>query len=80
MNTNLKEVQNDICRIIQFGVCSNAEIITTIECLTNYLNLISISEWAKKQGIDYTNAKYRIKRDKIEIIEIFGSKYVVDNE
>jgi hypothetical protein len=78
MNTNLKEVQNDICRIIQNGV-QNSEIVSTIECLTNYLNLISVADFAKREGIDYTNAKYRIKRDKLELITIFGKQYLIDN-
>ena len=46
----------------------------------NYLNAKTISSWAKEKGIDYTNAKYRIKRDRLETFELWGVKFVIDND
>jgi hypothetical protein len=79
MNNKLNDIQNDICTVIQNGV-HNSEIVKTIEITGNYLNAQTISNWAKEKGIDYTNAKYRIKRDCLETFELWGVKFVIDND
>jgi hypothetical protein len=79
MSNTLNDIQNDICRVIQNSV-HNSEIVKTIEIAGNYLNAKTISSWAKEKGIDYTNAKYRIKRDRLETFELWGVKFVIDND
>jgi hypothetical protein len=79
MKTSLNDIQNDICTVIQNGV-QNSEIVKTIEITGNYLNAQTISSWAKEKGIDYTNAKYRIKRDNLETFELWGVKFIIDND
>jgi len=79
MKTTLKDIQNNICTVIQNGV-HNSEIVKTIEITGNYLNAQTISSWAKEKGIDYTNAKYRIKKCRLETFELWGVKFVIDND
>lgn len=80
---DFKEIQQEICNTVQNGVqknVQNSELVKTINTCGGYLNAKTISAWAKEKGIDYTTAKYRINRDKIQLFELFGTTFIIDNE
>lgn len=54
---------------------SNEELVQIIEVAGSYLNLKTISLYAKDNGLSYNGVKKCRK-----IITIFGTKLVMDNE
>jgi hypothetical protein len=44
-----------------------------------YLNLKTISDYAKANGITYNGVLERIKTGKIHYVELFGTKFVGEN-
>lgn len=70
---------NTICdhlsqRIIS-GELSNEDLIQIIEHTGSYLNLQTVSDYARQNKISYNGAKkFRIAK------EIFGVKFIIDNE
>ncbi len=71
-----EKIEKRLHEVIQGGELTNDEIIQLIEQLGSYLNLETIASRAKRLGIDYNC----IKKSKVEKIELFGVKFVVDNE
>ena len=54
---------------------SNNDMIQIIEHLGAYLNLMTISDYAKDKKISYNGAKkFR------NVVTIFNTKFVIDNE
>lgn len=76
---DLIQIQQNICDTVQKGV-QNSEIVSTIELLGGYLNAETVASWAKKQNIDYTTAKYRIAKGNLTVFELFGQKFIIDNQ
>ena len=57
------------------GNVSNEELVQIIEVCGQYLNLKTISDYCKVNNISYNGAKnFRTK------IELFGVKFIIDNE
>lgn len=57
------------------GELSNKDMIQIIELCGDYLNLKTRSQYAKENNISYNGAKnFR------ENIELFGIKFIIDNE
>lgn len=56
------------------GVFSNDQLVQIIELLGGYLNLMTISEYAKSHNLSYNGVK-----NNRQIINLFGNKYVIDN-
>jgi hypothetical protein len=59
----------------QDGELDNDTLVQLIEQAGNYLNLKTITDYAKDNGISYNGVKNNRK-----IIELFGVKFVIDNE
>lgn len=55
------------------GVFSNDQLVQIIELLGGYLNLMTISEYAKSYNLSYNGVK-----NNRTIINLFGNKYVID--
>ena len=55
------------------GVFSNDQLVQIIELLGGYLNLMTISEYAKSHNLSYNGVK-----NNRQIINLFGNKYVID--
>jgi hypothetical protein len=70
---------NKICehlsQRIESGQLSNEDIVQIIEYCGAYLNLRTISDYAKENNLSYNGTKKFRKN-----IELFGVKFIVDNE
>lgn len=70
---------NSICehlsnRIVN-GELSNDDMVQIIELMGGYLNLCTISDYAKSNHISYNGAKkFRAVK------KIFGVKFIIDNQ
>jgi hypothetical protein len=62
---------------IHNGELSNSDLVQLIEVIgSDYLQLKTIAQKAKEMNTDYNN----VKCSKIEKVELFGVKFVIDNE
>lgn len=60
---------------IEAGELGNNDIIQIIELCGSYLNIQTISDYARFNGISYNGAKnYRTA------VQIFGVKFIIDNK
>ncbi len=59
---------------------TNDEMVSLIDLIGGYLNLETISSYAKREGIEYNGVLARIKSGKIKEYTLFGVKFVIDNE
>lgn len=71
----MKEIKKLIYSSIVGNNISNEEMIQLIEQLGGYLNLKTIPDYAKENGLSYNGVKnFRT------IINLFNIKFVIDNE
>lgn len=79
MNTteNGIKLNNFVCKKIQNNELSNDDLVELIKLCGDYLNLKTIPDYAKAEKISYPGV---LKRKNIEIVKIFNTKYVIDNE
>lgn len=79
MNTTENGIKlNDfVGRKIQNNELSNDDLVELIKLCGDYLNLKTIPDYAKAEKISYPGV---LKRKNIEIVKIFNTKYVIDNE
>jgi len=70
-----EEILNKLGESIQAGKWSNDGLVQLIELVGGFLNLQTIPDYAKRNKISYNGAKKFRK-----VVEIFGVKFVVDNE
>ncbi len=67
----LSEIGNGVTA----GNLDNEDLVQIIELAGSYLNIATISDYAKQNNISYNGAKkYRT------IKKIFNTKFVIDNE
>lgn len=71
-------IVNTICehlsKRIESGELSNKDLVQIIEHVGSYLNLQTISDYAKENNISYNGAKkYRYK------VVLFNTKFIIDN-
>lgn len=70
---------NKICehlsQRVHDGQLSNNDMVQIIEHIGGYLNLKTRSDYAKQNNISYNGAK-RFRAN----IELFGVKFIIDNE
>jgi hypothetical protein len=57
------------------GELSNNDLVQLIEVAGAFLNLKTISEYAKDNNLTYNGVKNHRK-----VVEIFNTKFVIDNE
>lgn len=79
MNTteNGIKLNNFVGKKIQNNELSNDDLVELIKLCGDYLNLKTIPDYAKAEKISYPGV---LKRKNIEIVKIFNTKYVIDNE
>lgn len=66
---------NHLSHRIHNGELTNEELVQIIEHVGSYLNLATISNYAKANGISYNGAKkFR------QVVTIFDTKFIIDNE
>jgi hypothetical protein len=71
----MKEIQQQVHELVVNNKLTNGELVQFIEHLGGYLNLKTIPQYAKEQGLSYNG----VKKCRT-IVKIFNVKYVVDNE
>jgi len=73
---NISQLKDDLFQGYENGSYSDAELVQIIELASGYLNLRTITNYAKANGITYNGA---LKR-KSQSITIDKVKFIVDNE
>ena len=71
----IEEIENKISEMFESGQINNTDLVQIIEHCGAYLNLKTISDYAKTNGISYNGAK-KCRQN----IKIFNTKYIIDNE
>ncbi len=68
------KLKSFIFQKFQDGELDNSSLVQLIEQAGNYLNLKTIPDYAKANGISYNGAK-----NNRETTELFGVKFIIDN-
>lgn len=72
---NTKKTLNFIARKFETNQLDNNSLVQLIELCGMYLNIKSISEYAKDNNLSYNGVKKHRN-----IVNIFNTKFVLDNE
>jgi len=72
---NTKKTLNFIARKFETDQLNNDSLVQIIELGFSYLNLMTISDYAKKHGLSYNG----VKKCR-EIVVIGNVKFVIDND
>jgi hypothetical protein len=59
---------------------TNDEMVELIDTIGMYLNLRTVANYATLENISYNGVLARIKSGKIKEYELFGVKFIIDNE
>jgi hypothetical protein len=71
----INTIQEHLSKRIESGQLSNEDIVQLIEHIGAYLNLKTLPQWAADNNKSYNGAK--LQKNKIQI---FGVKFIMDNE
>ena len=75
VNNHKDKIQEYISKVVNKGDLSNDDLVQIIALCGSYLNLQSISCYAKENKMSYNGVKkFR------NVVDIFGCKLVIDNE
>lgn len=69
-----------LCERVQNNELTNDEIINIIESLSCYLNLETISHFAKRKALSYNGVLKQIETGKLKTIDFFSIKFIVEND
>jgi len=70
-----EKILNRLSELIETNQLNNADLVQIIEHVGSYLNLETISDYAKKNNLSYNGVKKCRK-----IIKLFNVKFVIDNQ
>lgn len=62
------------------GELQNDDLLAITSNICTFFNLVTISDYARNEGITYNGVKSRIEAGKIKEVIFFGAKFVIDNE
>ena len=68
------DIVNRIGQLMHEGMFNNKELVQLIELSGMYLNIKSISDYAKENNMSYNGVKHHR-----QIVTLFNNKYVIDN-
>ncbi len=71
----INTIQQHLDKRIQADELSNDDLVQLIEQLGSYLNLQTITAYAKQNKMSYNGAKNFRK-----VVTLFGEKFIIDNE
>ena len=85
MNTNkisplATKINQHLSERVHKGELSNLDMVSVVENLCQYFNLATYSDYAKREGISYNGVKTRVESGKVQEIEFFNVKFVIDND
>lgn len=72
---NTNKLLNFVAKNFETGKLENDSLVQLIELCGAYLNLQTISNYAKSNNMSYNGVK-----NHREIIKLFNQKFVIDNE
>ena len=72
----INELTDTLFKNYQHGCISDADLVQIIELASSYLNLRTITNYAKANGITYNGALNR----KTQSVIIDNVKFIIDNE
>lgn len=82
--TDNKELRDKITKrldeYISTNQLSNKDMVHIIEAVGKYLNLETYSAYARREGISYNGVKDRVAKGKVEVMELFNEKFIIDND
>jgi hypothetical protein len=70
-----EKILNRLSELIETNQLNNADLVHIIEHVGGYLNLETISDYAKKNNISYNGVKKCRKT-----MTLFNVKFVIDND
>ena len=70
-----EKILNRLSELIETNQLNNADLVQIIEHVGGYLNLETISDYAKKNNISYNGVKKCRKT-----MTLFNVKFVIDND
>jgi hypothetical protein len=73
--THVSKIDEYIFKCLQKGELNNDNLVQIIERLNDYLNLKTISKYAKDHNKSYNGIK-----NNREVIQLFGCKFIADNK
>lgn len=73
-------IKEHLANRVQNGELSNDDIVSIIDLMGAYLNLKTISDYAKHENIVYNAVKKRIESGKIKEYKLFNVVFIIDNE
>ena len=80
-NSELYNIINEhLTHRLQNNELTNEDISGLIDLLGSYLNLQTISDYAKENKLSYNGVLERIKSGKVNQYVLFNVKFVIDNE
>lgn len=70
----INKIKEHLAMRIENGELRNHELVQLIELIGSYLNIQTISNYAKENNLSYNGAKkFRT------VINLFGAKFIIDN-
>ena len=73
-------IKEHLTKRLQNNELSNTDMVDLIDTIGMYLNLRTIANYATLENISYNGVLTRIKSGKIKEYELFGVKFIIDNE
>jgi hypothetical protein len=74
------KIRDHLSQRVQKGELSNKDMVSIIDCIGSYLNLKTISDYARDEKISYNGVLTRIENGKVTEYNLFDVKFVIDNE
>lgn len=71
----INTIKSHLAKRIENGELTNDQIVQLIALLGSYLNLKTIPDYARENGISYNGAKKFRKS-----VTLFGMKFIIDNK
>ena len=72
-------IKEHLGRILHNVELSNEEMVSLIDLIGSYLNLKTISDYAKINSISYNGVLDRVKSGKVKEYNLFNVKFIIDN-
>jgi len=73
-------IKEHLGKRLQQNELDNSEMVSLIDLVGSYLNLSTIANYATLNKISYNGVLERIKSGKIKEYNLFGVRYVIDND
>lgn len=74
------KIKSHLMQRIQAGELTNSEIMDIGETILMYLNPQTVADYARNQKIEYRGAMWRINNGKVNMRNMFGVNFVIDND